>query len=533
MSFDLVIRGANVYPGDASPLRAHVGIRGDRIVAVRPVSEEWGQVWDAAEWIDGSGLMLCPGFIDLHAHSALRPFSDPLLTPKVAQGFTTELIGVDGLAPAPVAPDGWSERAAYLKPIEGDFPAEPAWRSIAEYLTLLAAARPATNLVASVGHSAVREFVLGRDDRPAMPDELARMCREVRVGLESGARAVSFGLIYVPGLFAGTEELTAVAREGARFGVPLVVHVRNEGAGILEALQEVVQVARDSGAALHLSHLKLVGNEQILEQLLALVDGAAREVPLTFDQYPYGAGSTTLAAILPPWAQAGGTPGALARLADPDARARIVADISRGITGWENLYGSCGPERIVIADAPPSHAEIIGSTLTEIGLARGIDPLQAALDLLVETGSRVTMIDHYASDAVVRQIFRHPLAMVGSDGIFGAHPHPRLYGTAARVLGRLALRERLIAVEEAVARLTSRPAELLGLNDRGRIREGLRADLVLLDPAAFIDTATFEDPQRTPPGIEAVIIGGKVVYRNGCPTGSRPGQVLRISGASE
>lgn len=379
MNVDLVIRGADVYPGDAPPRRADVAIRGDRIVAVRPRSDERRDAWDTAESIDGTGLMLCPGFIDLHAHSALRPFSDPLLTPKVAQGFTTELIGVDGLAPAPVSPDAWPERAAYLGPIEGAFPGEPAWASIDDYLAALAAARPATSLVASVGHNAVREFVLGRDDRPATPDELARMCREVRAGLEAGARAVSFGLIYVPGLFASTTELTALAGEAARFGVPLVAHIRNEAAGILDALTEMIGVARESGAALRVSHL--------------------------------GAGSTTLAAILPPWAQAGGTAALLARLADPGARARIVADTRRGIAGWENLYASCGPERIVVVDAPPAHAGHIGRSLAEIGEARGVDPLIAALDLLAETGSRVTMIDHYATDDVVRQITGRGLAL--------------------------------------------------------------------------------------------------------------------------
>jgi N-acyl-D-amino-acid deacylase len=365
-----------------------------------------------------------------------------------------------------------------------------------------------------------------------MPDELERMRREVRAGLEAGARALSFGLIYVPGMFADTAELIALAREAARFGAPLVPHIRNEGAGILDALQEMIAVARDASARLHVSHLKLIGNPELLEPLLELIEIGARDIPLTFDQYPYGAGSTTLAAIVAPWAQAGGTTALLARLADSNDRARIINDTNRGITGWENIYRSCGPERVVIVDAPASHVELIGRSLVEIGDDRGLDPLVAALDILAETGSALTMIDHYATDDVVRRIFRHPLALVCTDGIFGPHPPPRLYGTAARVLGRLALRERLISAEDAVARLTARPAALLGLADRGSIADGLRADLVLIDPRTYIDTATFDDPAQLPTGVEAVIVGGQIVHRHGRATGARPGGVVREPVAS-
>ncbi|HXG26137.1 MAG TPA: D-aminoacylase [Candidatus Binatia bacterium] len=533
---DVLITGAEVYPGDGPPVLADVGIEGERIALVRPVAA--GELErrravaantpdEAALAIDGTGLLLCPGFIDLHAHSALRVLVDPLQEPKLAQGFTTELINLDGLAPAPVAAAGWPEREAYLRPIEGPGPERPGWSSLDEFLAVLEAARPATNLVAAVGHNAVREYVMGRDNRPATPDELARMCREVRAGLEAGARAVSFGLIYVPGLFANTAELTALARVAAQFGAPLVPHIRNEGAGILDALREVIGVARESGAPLHISHLKLIGNGELLEPLLALIDEAAGEIPLTFDQYPYGAGSTTLAAILPPWAQAGGGDALRARLTDPPTRRRIVEDTTRGLPGWENIYGSCGPERVVVVDAPPAYAGTIGRTLAEIGDERGVDPLVAALDLLAEAGSGFTMIDHYASDDVVRAIFRHPLAMVCTDGIFGPRPHPRLHGTAARVLGRFALRDGLVPVEDAVARLTARPADLLGLADRGRIREGLRADLVLLDPRTYVDTATYDDPARLPTGVEAVVVGGRIVLRGEGATGERPGRITR------
>lgn len=522
MTFDTVIAGATVYPGDGPPARLDVAIDGGRIAAVGRAD-----AWEAREWLDAPGLMVCPGFIDLHAHSALRPFEDPLLAAKVGQGFTTELINPDGLSPAPVSAEAWPERRASLVPIEGPGPEHPSWGTIGEYLEALQLARPAANLVASVGHNAVREHVMGGERRSPTGAEMERMRLEVRSGLEAGARCLSFGLIYVPGVFAATDELLGLASEAARFGAPLVPHVRNEGAGVLEAVGEMVTVARRSGASLHLSHLKVIENEDRVEPLLELIDDAARDVDLSFDQYPYGAGSTTLAALLPPWAQADGREATLGRLSDLGLRREIIRDIETGLPAWENIYASCGPDRIVIVDAPRTHAQLIGRTLAEIGTERRVEPVVAVLDILRETGLTVTMIDHYATEAVVRRIFVHPRALVGSDGIFGAHPHPRLHATAARVLGRYALRDGLITPEEAVARLTARPADRLGLADRGRIRAGLRADLVLLDPATYLDTATYDDPNRSPPGVAAVFVGGRPVHRAGQATGERPGVVVR------
>lgn len=522
MTFDLLITGAQVYPGDSPPSVVDVAVADGVIAAVGRDDR-----WEAREVIEGRGLILCPGFIDLHAHSGLRPFVDPLLSPKTGQGFTTELIGPDGLGPSPVSRDAWPMRLAYLAPIESNGPAEPSWSSMDDYLTALQEARPATNLVASVGHNAVREHVMGRDDRRPTQRELAAMRSEVRAALEAGARALSFGLIYVPGVFADTHELVELAREAARFRAPLMPHIRNEGAGVIAAAEEMIEVARRSGAPLHITHLKLVGNPHLLDTLLELIDRARGEIDITFDQYPYGAGSTTLGAILPPWTLAGGRETTLARLRDRETRARIIREMKAGLPGWENLYGTCGAERIIVVDVPPRHAALIGRSLAEIGEGFDKDPAEAAIDVLVETSLSATMIDHYATDEVVRRISSHPLALVGSDGIFGPHPHPRLYATAARVLGRFAIRERLITVEEAVARLTSRAADRLGLADRGRIREGLRADLVLLDPTSYVDTATYEEPCQQPPGVVAVFVGGRVVQSQGKPTGARPGTVLR------
>jgi N-acyl-D-amino-acid deacylase len=523
VSFDLLIKGPLVFTGEGPALRADVGVTDGRISAVEPRLP----TQTAGEVLDATGLMLCPGFIDMHAHTALESFRDPRLEPKVAQGFTTELINPDGLAPAPVSEDRLDARRDYLRPLEGPGPERWTWSTFAEYLDALAATRPAITLVPSIGHNAVRDFVMGGVNRRPDREELLGMRKEVRLGLEAGARTFSFGLIYMPGAFSQTEELVELAEEAAPFGAPLVPHVRNEADGVLEAVGEMVEVARRSGAPLHLSHLKVVGRADLVEPLLELLERARADIDITFDQYPYGAGSTVLSALLPPWAQEGGPSDTLVRLADPDQRATMQRDIERGLPGWENVYKACGVEGIVITHAANQRAEDIGKTLAEIGEERDCDPFVAAMDLLGETGLDVTMIDHYATEETVRTIFRHPLHLVGSDGIFGDRPHPRLYGTVARVLGRYALKERLIPVEEAVARLTARAADRIGLTDRGRIREGLRADVVLLDPARFIDTATYNDPKRIPEGIRRVLVGGRTVWADGASTGVLPGNVLR------
>lgn len=508
MDADLLFRGALVFDGDGPPRIADVAVTDDHITAVGPDLP----VESAGETVDATGLMLCPGFIDMHAHSALRAFQEPHLTAKVAQGFTTELICPDGLGPAPVRPECRTERARYLAALEGHGPAEWEWETLAEYLDALAGVGPATALVPCVAHSAVRDYVLGSSRRRPDHRELATMRRVVEEGIEAGARAVSFGMIYAPGLYADTDELRVLAEPAARHGVPLVPHVRNESRGVLEAIGEFVRVARDTGAPLHVSHVKLVGCPDLLEDLLDLLTKAAEQIDLTFDHYPYGAGSTLLSALLPPWVFDGGPDAILGRLSSASERARMSRDMRHGLAGWENIYGACGPDRITVTEAAAPRRDAIGKTLAELADEQDGDPVRVVFDLLVDTGLDAAMVDHYSTEDVVQAIFRHPLGLVGSDGIFNTHPHPRLYGTAARVLGRYAIRDQLVTVEEAVARLTSRAADRLGLADRGRIRAGLRADLVLLDPEEYVDLAGYANPTVPPPGVCRVLVAGKAVY---------------------
>ncbi len=374
----------------------------------------------------------------------------------------------------------------------------------------------------------MRELVLGGDRVQPSPEQLREMCRQVRLGFDAGARMLSFGLVYLPGAYADTAELDAVAREAARVGAPLVPHVRNEGHGVLAAVEEMIGVARRSGAPLHLSHLKSLADERLVEPLLDLLDtarGGRSTSPSTSTRTAPAAPCSR--ACCPAWAQEGGAGGTLRALRLARDRARVRRDIGDGLPGWENILGTLGPERVEIANAAPPNEGVVGMTLAEIGGQRDCDPVEAALDLLVESELDVTMVLHYASDEAVRTIARHRLQLVGSDGIFGARPHPRLYGTAPRFLGRFAMREGLVPVEEAIARLTSRAADRLGLADRGRIAPGKRADLVLLDPERYVDTATYAEPARSPDGVVGVWVNGVASLRDGAPTGARAGGVVR------
>jgi N-acyl-D-amino-acid deacylase len=524
MDFDLVIRGADVFPGEGPSQRADVGVSGDRIAAVEASLD--GQ---ANEEIDAAGMMLCPGFIDMHAHSALHSHVDPLLTPKIAQGFTTELINPDGLPPAPVERARWAERQSYLRGLEGTGPAEWPWSTFDEYLEWLEGTQPATTLVPSIGHNSVRDFVMGGAKRAPTADELAAMRREVRIGLEAGARTLSFGMIYLPGAYAETDELVALAEVAAPFGAPLVPHVRNEGQEVLTAIGEFIEVSRRSGAPLHLSHLKCLSDEALLDPLLELLDGASADISLSFDQYPYGAGSTILSALLPAWAQEGGASSTLERLGQASERGRMAHDMQHGVPGWENTFATLGPTNIVIANAAPPNESAVGKDLTVIAQERGVDEIEAVFALLTESELDVTMIEHYASDPAVRKVAKHRLHLVGSDGIFGAKPHPRLYGSAPRFLGRFAIRDGLVPVEEAVARLTARAADRLALDDRGRIEPGKRADLVLLDPTRYVDEGTYDDPISTPDGVLGVWVAGQAAWKDGQATGARAGGVVRTA----
>ncbi len=525
-ALDRVLKGGTVVDGSGRPrVIADIGIRDGLVAAVGPGLT-------APEAIDCVGHIVCPGFIDTHSHSDVKVLADPILPMKIRQGITLEVFGQDGISVAPVRPearDAWRQK---LTGLLGDFGVEWSWSSTAEYLQRVAEARPSPDVAYLVPHGAIRQWAVGPDDRKATDTEITEMQSLLRRGLDEGACGLSTGLIYPPCCYADTAELIALGRVLAETGRPLVVHMRSESDRILDALAEMITVARESGCPVHVSHLKLAGREnwpRAGEVVAALEKGRAEGLRLTADQYPYVAGSTLLGAILPPWAPAGGADHTLRLLADPAARARLRAQMADPAPAdWDNFWKWSGPEGIVIADVPSGrHAEAIGRNLADAARGWGKDPFDAAFDLLLEERLGVAMISFSQDEAVVERFLALPFVNACTDGLLGGRPHPRAYGTYPRILGRYVREKTTVTLEEAVREMTSQAAEAFGFRGTGTLREGARANVVVFDEAAVADRATFEDPMQFPDGIRDVLVGGEPVVRHGALTGARPGKVVQ------
>ena len=525
MALDLVLKGGRLVDGTGAPARvSDVGISRGRIAAVGPGLQ-------AATELDCRGHVVCPGFIDTHSHSDVKVLADPLLPMKVRQGITLEVFGQDGISVAPVRPaerPAWKQKLAGLL---GDFGVDWDWSSVREYLARVRDARPAADVAYLVPHGAIRQLVLGGEDRPADAAALSAMQDLLREGLAEGACGLSTGLIYPPCCYADTDELIALGRVLAEAQRPLVVHMRSESDRIGEAVNEMMRVARESGCPVHISHLKVAGREnwpRAAEVAQILEDGRRAGQRVTADQYPYVAGSTLLGAILPPWAHDGGTEATLGRLADPEARARMKAMMADPApVAWDNFWKWSGPEGIVVADVPSGrHPEWLGKTLAEVASLRGQDPFEAAFDLLREERMGVAMVSFSQDEAVVERFLQLPFVNVCTDGLLGGRPHPRAYGTYPRILGRYVRERRTLTLEEAVRKMTSQAAEAFGFADHGLVAEGLRANLVVFDAATVCDRATFDDPMRFPEGIRDVFVAGEPVVTRGAMTGRRPGIVV-------
>ncbi|MFF4175851.1 amidohydrolase family protein [Streptomyces sp. NPDC001750] len=532
---DLLLRGGLLVDGTGAPAReADVAVADGRIT-VLPA----GTPAAAAEVLDVSGRAVAPGFIDVHTHSdALaaplgdgvpQPADDLRLAPLL-QGVTTEICGNCGTSLFPSLPERLPELAEHLRVTFGIGPVRPA----VDFDAFAAGQDPALrhNHIASlVGHGTLRAGVMGFEDRPPRPDELDAMCALLDRALGQGAAGLSTGLIYPPGTYAATEEIVALAQVAARHGKPYVTHLRDEMSQVESALEEALDIAERSGAALQVSHHKTAGRHAwgaTLRTLPRLERARADGVDVLCDVYPYTAGSTVLHAMLPPWASEGGVGALLERLGRKDVRDRIRADIATGVAGWENTVGNGGWDLIAVA-AARSRPDAEGRRIADLAAEQGVDPVEYVCDLLLAERGEVTIISHSMREDDVRRVLAGPLSMIGSDGVpKPGRPHPRWAGSFARVLGHYARDQRLLPLERAVHKMSGLPARRFGLTGRGVVRDGAVADLVVFDPGTVCDRATFERPLLAPEGIGTVVVAGRVAVRDGRPTATRAGEVVRV-----
>jgi len=527
LDHELVIRGAWVIDGTGAPRkRASIGVASGRIASVDSQEKIQGK-----RELDAGGLICAPGFIDTHSHSDLRLLVEPDLPMKVLQGVTLEVLGQDGISVAPLRPEHEEEEKRKLAGLLGRPDIKWTWSGMAEYLATLERAGPSPNVAMLVPHGAVRTFVMGPDDRDPTRDELTGMEQLLDRSLSEGAIGLSTGLIYPPCCYAKTPELVALGRVLAKHGGPFVVHMRSESDRILEAIDEMVSVGRESGCRIHISHWKIAGKENFARwrEVVAKVEEAQRSgVIVTCDQYPYAAGSTMLGAILPPWAHSGGPEATIKRLADPGERARMRREmLDPGLVEWDNFWRWTGAKGITISDVPSGRrSAVIGKSVLEA--AGKEDPLEFALDLLRDEKLGVGMVSHNQSLEVVEQLALLPYVNVCTDGLLGGRPHPRAYGTYPRILGRLVREKNRMTLEEAVRKMTKQAAVAMNLSGIGTIEPGARADLTLFDAERVIDHATYEEPMLSPEGIVHVLVNGKPVLSEGKPLGRvAAGKVIR------
>ncbi|MFD5076154.1 amidohydrolase family protein [Streptomyces sp. NPDC058371] len=530
---DLAIRDVRVIDGTGqTSYHADVGITAGRITEIRSEGPPLG----GRRTLDAHGLVLAPGFIDMHAHSDLALLRDPDHSAKAAQGVTLEVIGQDGLSYAPVddrtlaeirrAITGWNGNGDDI-----DF----SWRSVGEYLDRLDHGFDgegiAVNAAYLIPQGSVRMLAVGWDDRDATPQELDCMRQLVAEGMREGAVGMSSGLTYTPGMYAKDAELTALCRVVAEHGGYYCPHHRSYGAGALAAYEEMVTLTREAGCPLHLAHatMNFGVNKGRAPELLALLDDAlASGADISLDTYPYTPGCTTLVAMLPSWASEGGPEAILARLADDATAERIRHHME--VVGADGCHGvPIEWDTIEISGVnDPALASYVGRTVLESAGRLGESAWVTARRLLVDDRLGSTILQHVGHEENVRAIMRHPVHTGGSDGILrGDKPHPRAYGTFPHYLGRYARELGVLSLEECVAHLTGRPAARLRLPDRGLVREGHRADLVLFDPDTVAAGSTFEAPRTLPTGIPHVLVDGRFVIEDGRRTDVLAGRAVR------
>lgn len=526
-----------IYDGSgAPPYRGDVAVQGDKIAAVGTLDGARGKVE-----IDVDGLAVAPGFINMLSWAVESLIYDPRSQSDIRQGVTLEVMG-EGFSMGPLSP---AMKAARTRGILGnkDIEYDVEWTTLGEYLEFLERRGVATNVASFVGSSTVRIHVIGYDDRPPTPAELEQMTELVRLSMREGAVGLSTALIYPPASYAKTDELIALARAAAEYDGLYISHLRSEGWFFLEALEELLTIQRETGIRAEIYHLKAAGipNWPKMDEVIRRVEAARAEGrPVTADMYMYPAGGTGLDAVIPPWAHDGGEAALLARLKDPETRAKIKEAMNTDTGDWENMWLEVeSPDKILLAGfSTPALKPLTGKTLAEVAAMRGTSPEDTAMDLLVEDDGRIFAMYFTMSEDNIRKQVQLPWVSFGSDAesmapegpFIKSNPHPRAYGNFSRLLGRYVREQGLVPLEEAIRRLTSFPAENLKIKERGSLKPGYFADIAVFDPASIIDHATFAEPHQYSTGMVHVFVNGAQVLKDGEHTGALPGRVVRGPG---
>lgn len=530
-TFDTIIRGGTLYDGSGGPAYASdLGISGGKITAIGNLSDAVGHVE-----VDATGKAVSPGFINMIAWGVTSLIRDGRGISDISQGITLEVFG-EGNSMGPLSPTMKAEFPKYWDQVT------PSWTTLGEYLEFLEEKGVSSNVASFIGATTARIHVLGRDDVEASPAQLLEMQSLVRSAMQEGAVGVASSLIYTPASFASTEELIALASAASEFGGIYASHMRNEGKGIFEALDELITIAREADIPAEIYHLKISYPPfwDRFDDVLEVIEEARRSgLDITADMYPYPAGSTGLDAIMPPWVKEGGIDQWIARMQDPDTRARLVKAMQENPDDWDNRLASGGAESVLLVEfRNPDLKHLAGMTLAEVAQQRGMSPEETAMDLVIEDRTRVGAMYFNQSEDVVRKAIQQPWVSFCTDAVSIAaegdqllnHRHPRTYGTFPRVLGHYVRDLQLLSLEQAVHRASGLPATNLSLRNRGFLREGYFADVLVFDPATIQDHATFEQPHQYSTGMEKVFVNGELVFEDGEHTGALPGQFVRGPG---
>ncbi len=527
--FDIVIENGQVVDGTgAERFQADVGVVGDTIARIGSISPE--EKAAAGRRIDAAGLIVSPGFIDVHTHSDYSLLVDGTAQSKVRQGVTTEVLG-ESLSAGPIA--GRAPRTA-------PYGLQVDWSTLGEYFDRLQRQGVSLNVASFVGATQVRLCVLGEESREPTPTEMVEMRRLVREAMSEGALGLSCALLVPPNTYHTTEQLAQMAAETRSFGGLFSIHIRTEGEGIDEAIEEAIEVGRRAGVPVDVLHLKVADHRLwgSMPEICGQIEKARESgVQITANQYPYVAGQNNLDALIPPWAMEGGHAEMMKRLKDRKLRARMSQDILEGVPGWFDHYLAAGEwEGCVVASVDSEENKPCeGKSVAQIAADRGKSPTDVVFDLLASEDGSVPAVYFLMSEDDVRYAMQQPWVSVGSDGaavrpdgpLGEGKPHPRWYGTFPRILGKYVREEKVLTLEQAVRKMTALNAEKLGMTERGVLAEGKKADLTLFDPERVIDNATFTDPHQYPTGIEAVIVNGVPVLEHAEHTGMKPGRILR------